>query len=30
MGYDTELTPPSNDGGLDVIVWKAKAGEDEL
>jgi Restriction endonuclease/TniQ len=30
MGYDTELTPPSNDGGRDVIARKAKAGEKEV
>jgi len=30
MGYDTELTQPSNDGGRDVIARKAKAGEKEV
>ena len=30
MGYDTELTPPSNDGGRDVIARKSKAGEKEV
>jgi restriction system protein len=30
MGYDTELTPPRNDGGRDVIAKKTRVGHKDI